>query len=276
MTIAGNIDAADVIVIANSIGSYKFGNRKGKPEGSDRKEVLMTTDNVVQNYMQEGKDPSELEDAIRYGFRDPTLLQRALIHPSCGGDQNYERLEFLGDAVLELGTSDLLYNMYPDRSEGFLTRTRAATVCSESLARVARSIHLGDYLRLGGSEVRTGGRDKQTILENALEAVLGAIYLDGGFEKAKSVVSYLIRPVIEERRSSFVDYKSRLQEMIQARRKEKIEYITIGKQGPDHAPVFEVQLVLDGHPVCHAFGSSKKQAEQKAAEYYAKNFHRLY
>ena len=168
----------------------------------------------------------ELEKKIGYSFRDRQLLERALTHPSCGNVPNYERLEFLGDAVIELIVSGDLFRNYPNFSEGVLTQRRADIVCSKSLARIAQSIALGSYIFLGKGEEESGGREKTSILENVMEALMGAVYVDGGFEEAQRVVRGLFTEAVESamRRKNDHDYKSQFQELIQRTVKQEKSY----------------------------------------------------
>ena len=168
----------------------------------------------------------KLESRLGYSFRNRELLRHALTHPSCGNAPNYERLEFLGDAVIELIISDDLFRGYQELSEGMLTQRRADIVCSKSLARIARSIDLGEYIFLGKGEEESGGRKKTSILENVMEAVMGAVYLDGGFQEAQRVVRRLfadaVQDAVERRRDH--DYKSQFQELVQRTVKQEIAY----------------------------------------------------
>lgn len=209
-----------------------------------------------------------LERALGYHFRDPSLLEEALTHPSCDGSRNYERLEFLGDAVIELFVSSLLFADYPDEPEGELTRRRAQIVCTSGLALIARQLHLSRYLILGRGEEVNAGRTKPTILENTLEAVAGAIYLDGGWGTCMRVLRRLFEQRCREVMQSplpAADSKSRLQEKIQAGVKQEIRYDVIGSEGPPHDPTFHVELVVGGRSICAGSGRSKKAAEQVAA-----------
>lgn len=216
-----------------------------------------------------GRDAARLEQKLGYRFSDPGLLDEALTHPSCGTGSNYERLEFLGDAVLELTISEILFGTFPDAHEGDLTRQRASLVQTSSLASVAQRIDLGSYLNVGLSEVATSGRQKPTILENALEAVLGAVYLDGGLEAAQRVVSGLFTELLRtapDNRLGGKDSKTELQEKIQAGPRLSIEYVIDGSDGPPHNPTFHVVLYVGGKRVAEGTGSSKKRAEQRAAQ----------
>lgn len=215
-----------------------------------------------------------LEMLIGYEFKDKDLLYRALTHPSCGIGDNYERLEFLGDAVLELIISDHLFRNYNDFSEGALTQKRAEIVCAKSLVGIAKSLELGQFVFLGKGEEQTGGRDKPSVLENTLEAVLGAIYLDGGFHSAQSAVNGIffntIRNVMSRKQA--VDFKSQLQELVQKTIKKDINYLVSRQEGPPHNTTFFVRLIIGSDVICEGVGSTKKEAEQNAAKYAIENF----
>lgn len=220
----------------------------------------------------------ELESELGYTFEDKKLLLRALTHPSCAGQENYERLEFLGDAVLELAISEHLYRHHPDMKEGQLTKKRAEIVCAKTLTAIAREIGLGGYLFLGKGELQTGGMDKPSILENTLEALFGAVYLDGGFYSAKAVINGLFHELLNlvEREERESDYKSRLQEMVQKTVKQDINYLVSDQQGPPHNVTFYVRLIIGEEVICEGIGSSKKEAEQNAAKFAIANFDKIY
>ncbi len=220
----------------------------------------------------------KLESRLGYSFRNRELLRHALTHPSCGNAPNYERLEFLGDAVIELIISDDLFRGYQELSEGMLTQRRADIVCSKSLARIARSIDLGEYIFLGKGEEESGGRKKTSILENVMEAVMGAVYLDGGFQEAQRVVRRLFADAVQdavERRRDY-DYKSQFQELVQRTVKQEIAYRVLRQEGPPHDSVFHVGLFLGGKALCEGTGSSKKEAEQNAAKSAIADFKKIY
>lgn len=221
---------------------------------------------------------SDLGKRIGYEFKDRGLLRRALTHPSCGSAPNYERLEFLGDAVIELIISDDLFNNYRDFTEGMLTQRRADIVCSKSLARIARSIGLGEYIFLGKGEEESGGREKTSILENVMEALMGAVYVDGGFGEAQRVVRALFAEAVGSamNKKNDHDYKSQFQELIQRTVKQEISYQVIGQEGPPHNTVFHVQLSVGGQPICAGKGNSKKEAEQNAAKSAIADFEKIY
>lgn len=211
----------------------------------------------------------EFEKRIGYSFKDPELLVTALTHSSYSNEirlkkqECNERLEFLGDAVLELISSEQIFRNHPDQPEGDLTRIRASYVCEPTLALCAREICLGDYLQLGRGEDRTGGRERDSILSDAMEATIGAVYMYGGFESAQRYVEEFILKDIEKK-SLFYDSKTYLQEIVQ-RDLKKLEYVLLKEEGPDHNKSFEVGVLIDGKQLTTAVGRTKKKAEQAAA-----------
>ena len=212
----------------------------------------------------------ELEHKLGYHFHDRRLLEHALCHSSYANERhwdklmNNERLEFLGDAVLELATSEFLYQNYPTMPEGEATRTRASIVCEQTLALCARDLGLGEWLRLGKGEELTGGRDRDSITSDAMEALLGAIYLDGGFANAKEFVHRFILNDIEHKKL-FYDSKTILQEQIQSETEEPIHYELVKEEGPDHNKRFTVNVMLKEKVLGSGSGRTKKAAEQEAA-----------
>ena len=213
---------------------------------------------------------NDFEKKIRYRFNDFELLKLAVMHSSYGNEayhnklHNNERLEFLGDAVLELTVSEFLYNHYPNMPEGELTKLRASIVCEPTLANCARSIGLEQVLLLGKGEEMTGGRFRDSIISDAMEAVIGAIFKDGGIECATGFVHQFILNDIDNKKL-FVDSKSILQERIQADYKNGPEYVLVDAQGPDHCKEFYVEVRLEGHTIGEGKGRTKKAAEQQAA-----------
>ena len=205
-------------------------------------------------------------------FDNISLLDEALTHPSYTNEakdaiSHNERLEFLGDAVLELASSTYLYAHFPDCTEGELTKMRASLVQSETLARLARQLDLGSYLLLGRGELLGGGTDRQNNLENAFEAVIGAVYLDGGWEMAQDYVTRQLAselPLVQRSHVSH-DYKTALQEHIQQKRHVSISYELIGETGPDHDKRFTTRVLIAGEAMGEGTGRSKKEAEQQAA-----------
>lgn len=213
---------------------------------------------------------NELEKKIGYRFSDFSYLEHAMRHSSYCNEQkmdrfmNNERLEFLGDAVLELVTSEFLYLNYPKMPEGEATRKRASMVCEQTLALCAKEIDLGSYLYLGKGEDHTGGRERASVISDALEALIGAIYLDGGFTSAKEFVERFILNGIEEKQL-FFDSKTIFQEMMQSITTEPIHYKMVGEEGPDHCKTFTVELFVGDQSAGIGSGKSKKAAEQAAA-----------
>lgn len=211
----------------------------------------------------------ELEKVIGYQFERPELLRQALTHSSYANEKHKkqsdnERLEFLGDAVLELVSSEFLFKNYPKMPEGEMTKFRASIVCEPTLALCTKEIELGKYLYLGKGEDLTGGRNRKSILSDAMEAVIGAIYLDGGFEAAKAFVHRFILVDIEHKKL-FHDSKTILQELVQGNYKEELHYVLIGEEGPDHDKNFKVEAMIGDKVVGHGTGHTKKAAEQEAA-----------
>lgn len=214
---------------------------------------------------------SELEERIGYRFRDPALLRQAMCHSSYANEHrnqelhDNERLEFLGDAVLEVISSDFLYHQYPDMPEGKMTKLRASLVCEPTLALCASEISLSSYLLLGKGEEHTGGRMRNSIVSDAMEALIGAIYLDGGFANAKEFVERFVLTDIEHKKL-FYDSKTILQEIVQRDYKEEeVCYVLTGERGPDHAKIFEVEVRIGERVAGAGCGSTKKAAEQAAA-----------
>lgn len=212
-----------------------------------------------------------LEEKLGYKFENRALLENALTHSSYANEnrgkglQSNERLEFLGDSVLGMVTADYLFRTHPDLPEGDLTRTRAALVCEGSLVEVAKALELGSYLRLGKGEDAGGGRERSSIVADAVEAVLAAVYLDGGIGSARKIITRFILDREEESAGSR-DYKTALQELVQRESGQVLEYRLVGSEGPDHAKVFRVEVDLNGASIGAGEGKSKKEAEQAAAK----------
>lgn len=219
------------------------------------------------------KDLNELARKLGYEFTRPELLAEALRHASYVNEagiadmDHNERLEFLGDAVLGLAVSDILINMFPGAREGLLSKWRASMVNERVLCELAGELDLGGYLLLGKGEELSGGREKPSILGDTLEALLGAVYLDGGFEPAKAMVEKLLLHNIEalEEMGQAEDFKSLLQEFTQETYKTRPDYLLVGDQGPAHDKTFKVALQIQGRIVAEGEGKSKKEAEQRAA-----------
>ena len=221
--------------------------------------------------MQSGyMDWEKLENICGHAFRDRALLQKAMTHTSYANEKNAghagsnERLEFLGDAVLELASSEYLMRLYPDMPEGDLSRLRASLVCEPTLALDAREIGLPAFLLLGRGEELTGGRHRDSIVSDALEALIGAVYLDGGLECARAFIQRTILNDIEHKRL-FSDSKTLLQERLQKKDGAVLHYELTGEKGPDHARVFSVRVLLGDLELGRGKGRSKKAAEQQAA-----------
>lgn len=212
-----------------------------------------------------------LQKVIGYKFNNIDLLNEALTHSSYANEQHKkvrcnERLEFLGDAVLSIVVSDYIFENCPELPEGELTKLRASLVCEKSLFQFAKQIDLGKYLLLSHGEQRNGGAQRPSILSDAFEALIAAIYLDGGISSASKHILNFIVPEIEQRKNiSFKDYKTALQEIIQKNPGEKLEYILIGSSGPDHDKHFKVEVHLNSNVIGRGGGKSKKEAEQQAA-----------
>lgn len=225
--------------------------------------------------MQSGKSTdtsfSKLEKMIGYGFNNDELLLHALTHSSYANEMkmskedNNERLEFLGDAVLELVTSEYVYKEHRDLSEGDLTKLRASIVCEQTLSLCARDMSIGDFLLLGKGEDLSGGRYRESILSDTLEAIIGAIYLDGGFTNAKEFITENILNHVEPK-ELFFDSKTILQEIVQNEdNRQKIRYKLISEQGPDHNKSFTMALFIGNEQISLGVGKTKKAAEQEAA-----------
>ena len=215
-------------------------------------------------------DIKKFQEVIGYHFHDEKLLRQALTHSSFANEKHLkkhsdnERLEFLGDAVLEIISSEFLYKEYPDKPEGELTKLRASIVCEPTLALCTKDIALGEYLLLGKGEDQTGGRGRKSILSDALEAVIGAIYLDGGFANAKEFIHKYILTDIEHKQL-FYDSKTILQEIVQAGYSEELNYQLIREEGPDHDKRFVVEARIGEKSIGEGMGHTKKAAEQEAA-----------
>ena len=211
-----------------------------------------------------------LEEKIGYSFTNKRLLALAMTHSSYANEQrgrrkaNNERLEFLGDAVLEVTISDYVFREYPSYNEGRLTKLRSSLVCEYTLAICARDVELGKYILLSRGEDATGGRERDSILSDAFEALIGAIYLDGGFANAKEFIHRFILNDMEHKKL-FYDSKTILQEIVQGHTDETLTYVLLKEEGPDHNKSFEVSAMLDGQEIGRGIGRTKKSAEQRAA-----------
>lgn len=215
---------------------------------------------------------NKLEERIEYSFKNIKLLERALSHSSYANENKLkggsnERLEFLGDAVLSIVVSEHIFKHYSHLPEGDLTRIRASLVCEKALSGFAEEIELGESLLLGRGEQLNGGRKRPSILCDAFEAVIAAIYLDGGIEPAsKFILRFVERELENHNKGVFIDYKTTLQEVIQKNPEERVEYVLIDESGPDHNKSFTVDVMLNSNPIGHGVGRSKKEAEQLAAK----------
>lgn len=213
----------------------------------------------------------EIEKKIGYEFSDKELLKTALSHSSYANEnhtRNNERLEFLGDSVLSIIVSDYIFKKMENVNEGDLSKFRATLVCEQSLAEIAKKINLSELVFLGRGEEKMGGRRRPSIISDAFEAVLGAIYLDGGMDTARKWLLGLIEERILETLTGklYRDYKTTLQEIVQRDGKSSVTYKTISENGMEHNKSFEVQVFVNGEPKCKALGHSKKEAEQAAAK----------
>ena len=212
------------------------------------------------------KKPAQLQEVLHYTFKNPALLRIAMTHTSFANESKVpsthnERLEFLGDSVLSVVVADYLFH-HSKRPEGELTRMRASLVSEEALFQFAQEIHLGDYLRLGRGEDLGGGRSRPSVVSDAFEALIAALYLDGGMETARN----FILPFITEGKTAEEDYKTRLQEVIQQNPEEKLHYEVESENGPDHDKKFVVAVYLNSNRMAAGEGRSKKAAEQQAAK----------
>ena len=212
----------------------------------------------------------KLESVIGYTFQNKQLLKQAMTHSSYSNEHrlsrisNNERLEFLGDAVLEIVSSDFLYHKYTNLPEGELTKLRASMVCEPTLALCAADINLGSYLLLGKGEEATGGRNRDSIVSDAMEALIGAIYEDGGFANAKEFIYNFILNDVKDKQL-FYDSKTILQEIVQREYKDPLEYELLAETGPDHDKIFEVCVKIGDRVIGSGRGRTKKAAQQKAA-----------
>lgn len=213
---------------------------------------------------------TELEEKIEYHFKRIALLEEATTHSSYSNERkinktgNYERLEFLGDAVLELTTSDFLFHKKPQMPEGKMTKTRASLVCEQSLAYCARDLGLGAYIRFGKGEESTGGRNRDSIIADVVEAVIGAIFEDGGLEEAKRFIYQFVLSDLEDKQL-FYDAKTILQEHVQQHALGELKYELIDERGPEHDKCFVVEARIEGKRIGEGSGRTKKAAQQQAA-----------
>ena len=213
----------------------------------------------------------KLEEKIGYSFKDKSLLQTALTHSSYANEKHdrslsYERLEFLGDSIVGLVTAEFLYSHEPALPEGRMTRLRAELVCEASLKKVAEELGIGEYMRLGKGEERSGGRSRASILADMVESVIAAIYLDSGMDAARSfIIDRLLKNADLGEQHKIADYKTELQELVQRRSDSHISYELTGESGPDHNKTFSFCVYINGVAAGQGSGRSKKEAEQAAA-----------
>ena len=223
----------------------------------------------------------DLETAIGYRFKNIMLLQNALTHSSYANEhwhdslKSNERLEFLGDSILGMVVAQHLFRTYPDRLEGDLTRMRADMVCEKALAKIAEQIDLGKHLLLGNGEEQNGGRNRPSILADAVESVLAACFLDGGMTAAEAFINRFVLSNVPSDKPTNLDYKTALQELVQQKKNQQLAYRLAGESGPDHDKKFTVEVTLNDKVVGQGIGTSKKRAEQNAAkEAMEKLFHK--
>lgn len=218
------------------------------------------------------RDLSILEEKLGYKFKNRKFLEIGVTHSSFANETKEhvpynERQEFLGDAVLSIIVSDYIFENYTKLPEGELTKLRASLVCEKSLCGFSNELEMGSFLRLGHGEELMGGRERPSILADAFEAVLAAIYLDGGIEPATKVVLRFVKKALEHvENAPFKDYKTLLQEIVQKNPEERLTYVLVGESGPDHDKRFEVDVMLNSNVIGHGIGKSKKAAEQHAAK----------
>lgn len=214
----------------------------------------------------------DFEARIGYSFRDKSVLKNALTHSSYANENrgvgmpDNERLEFLGDSILGFVVAEHLFRLHPNKPEGELTRMRAELVCERNLARVARSIDLGAALYLGHGEIQNGGAGRDSILSDAMESVFAGVYLDGGFQPARALIYRLILGQPDDVPAKTGDYKTAFQELVQRKKNQVISYELVSESGPDHNKTFCVKVLLNDRVVGEGKGSSKKRAEQNAAQ----------
>ena len=293
-TTASDIEASVVMALLDSHGIHSFrasGNTQGiwpmavnalgqiriaVPESAAeeaRRIIESHREDVGSRVVRLRDEFEELQLRIGYRFRDRGLLEHALTHKSraaedaTGGVADNESLEFLGDAVLGLVVADTLFHQYPGYNEGQKSKVKAAVVSTQTLARQAEEIRLGEHLILGRGEEKTGGRFKQALLADAYEALIAAIYLDGGLEAAAAFLRRELKPAIDagSAQTFAPDYKSALQERLQAIGRPLPEYRLSGSEGPDHRKTFNIEVVVNGEVLGAATGRAKKEAEQEAA-----------
>lgn len=221
------------------------------------------------------KNSTQFQEIIGYEFKEPSLLQQALTHSSYVKERGIsrladnERLEFLGDAFFDAIIGEALFLAFPEAEEGFLTKARASMVCEKSLAKEGRQLRIGDFIQCSKGEEKSGGRDRDSIIADAMEAVIGAIYVDGGYRQAKAFVLRIFQNTLQDAEKGKLtnhDYKSQLQEVLQAKGIREMKYVMEKEDGPDHNKTFYVRVEICGESVGSGQGKSKKEAEQQAAK----------
>src|SRR5436853_340471 len=272
--IQSSANAIDILPMAvNTLGDFRISVHEAEAEEA-RRIIDSHREDVGHRVVRIADEFESLQARIAYRFRDRGLLEHALTHKSraaedvSGGVADNESLEFLGDAVLGLVVADALFRQYPDYNVGQKSKIKASIVSTQALARQAEQIELGEQLILGRGEEKTGGRFKQALLADAYEALIAAIYLDGGLEAAATFLHRELKEAIDAgAESNFVgqDYKSALQERVQALGRPLPEYRIAGEAGPDHRKIFSVEVVVGGEVLGAASGKAKKEAEQEAA-----------
>ncbi len=227
--------------------------------------------NKVRFVLTEREFMKELEDKLEYHFKNKQYLKTALTHSSYANETRVpggsnERLEFLGDSILGLVVADYLFKQFPDLPEGDLTKKRAALVCEKACCGFSTQLEVGKFLLLSHGEQNSGGRTRSSILADAFESIIAAIYLDGGMEEARKFILRFVLPLLQTARpKAFKDYKTALQEIIQQNPEEHLEYVLTGESGPDHDKHFTVEVHLNSNVIGKGGGRSKKEAEQQAA-----------
>ena len=272
--VASDVPHSIFPLTVSGLGEVRLSVRDGDAEEARRVIDSHRTELSSGQLVRLREEFETLQEAIGYRFRDRGLLEHAMTHTSranedvSGGVLDNESLEFLGDAVLGFVVADLLFREFPDADEGEKSKMKAFLVSTATLARVAERLDLGDHLLLGRGEEKTGGRRKQALLADGCEALIAAMYLDGGIEQAKAFVVRELASLVDELRRDGVsaqDFKSALQEFVQGHNRPLPEYRVVGAVGPDHRKQFDVEVLVAGESLARATGASKKEAEQEAA-----------
>jgi ribonuclease-3 len=251
---------------------HPFRNRRIQTESSFGRANTVTAKKHMRRKDGNESTMDEFEKIIEYEFKNKNLMKTALVHSSYSNEsenkpQSYERLEFLGDSILGMITSEYIFKNSPRLSEGDLTKLRASLVCEKALYKFSKSIDAGKFVKLSRGEKRSGGNERMSILADVFESIVAAIYLDGGFEEAKKFVHRFIVPEYETHdKNSIRDYKTDLQEVCQKNPDEIVEYILVNESGPDHDKIFSVEVRINNNPIGKGSGRSKKNAEQIAAK----------